>query len=102
MISTATPLRKPVITALETKRITKPSRSTPASNWIRPTSSTSTTSACSFCSAGKSTSTTPAATESAAVLDTFMKTELLKMAPTGTAIISVKMPSTGLTVASSA
>ncbi len=49
-----------------------------------------------------STSTTPAATDSAAVLDTFMKTELLKMAPIGTATINVKMPSTGLTLASSA
>ena len=31
-----------------------------------------------------------------------MKTELLKTAPTGTATINVKMPSTGLTVASRA
>ncbi len=36
-----------------------------------------------------STSTTPAATDSAAVVDTFMKTELVKMAPTGTATINV-------------
>ena len=89
MISTATPFRKPVITALETKRIRKPSRNRPASSWITPTSSTSTTSACTFWPAGTSVSTTPAATDSAAVLDTFMKTELVKMAPTGTAIISV-------------
>ena len=102
MINTATPFRKPVITALETKRTRKPSLNRPASNWITPTSSTSTTSASTLRSAGNSSSTTPAATDSAAVLDTFMNTELLKMAPTGTATISVKMPSTGLTVASRA
>ena len=89
MISTATPLRKPVITALDTKRTRNPSRKTPASNWITPTSSTSMTSACGLCSAGRSTSTTPAATASAPVVDTFMNTELEKMAPIGTATIRV-------------
>ncbi len=89
MISTATPLRKPVITALETKRIRKPSRNRPTSNWITPTSSTSTTSASALWPAGNSSSTTPAATASAPVVDTFMKTELEKMAPTGTATINV-------------
>ena len=88
-MSTATPLRKPVITALETKRIRKPRRNRPASNWITPTSSTSTTNASARWPAGNSSSTAPAATASAPVVDTFMKTELLKMAPTGTATISV-------------
>ena len=36
-----------------------------------------------------SASTAPAATDSAPVVDTFMKTELVKMAPIGTATINV-------------
>jgi hypothetical protein len=39
--------------------------------------------------AGMPTSPAPAATDSAPVVDTFMKTELVKMAPMGTATISV-------------
>ncbi len=88
-MSTATPLRKPVITEWETKRIRKPSRNRPARNWITPTSSTSTTNASARCPAGNSIITAPAATASAPVVDTFMKTELLKMAPMGTATIKV-------------
>ena len=67
----------------------EPSRNKPASNWIAPTSSTSTTSASARWPAGNSSSTTPAATDSAPVVDTFMKTELEKRAPTGTATINV-------------
>ena len=89
MIRTATPFRKPVITALETNRIRNPSRKTPASSWITPTSSTSTTRASARWPAGKSTSTTPAATASAPVVDTFMNAELEKTAAIGTATISV-------------
>ena len=89
MISTATPLRKPVITASETKRIRKPNRNKPASSWITPTSSTNTASASNFWLAGMPASPAPAATDSALVVDTFMKTELVKMAPMGTATINV-------------
>ncbi len=89
MISTATPLRKPVITALETKRSRKPRRNRPASNWITPTSSTNTASASNRWLAGMPASPAPAATDSAPVVDTFMKTELVKMAPIGTATINV-------------
>ena len=89
MISTATPLRKPVITELETKRTRKPSLNRPASSWIRPTSSTMATSACAFWSEATFASPAPAATDSALVVETFMKTELVKSAPMGTAIIRV-------------
>ena len=72
MISTATPLRKPIMTALETYRITKPSRNRPASNCSTPTSSTSTASAATLSLDGTSASPAPAATDRALVVDTFM------------------------------
>ena len=89
MINTATPLRKPVITALETKRTMNPSRNSPASSCITPTISTSAASAAALCASGTSTNPAPAATESALVGETFMNTELVNRAPMGTATISV-------------
>ena len=83
------PLRKPVITALETKRVRNPSRNMPARSCMMPTSNTSTTSASPFPASGIFSSPAPAATDKAPVVETFMKTELVKMAPTGTATIKV-------------
>ncbi len=89
MMRTATPFRKPVITESETKRSTEPSRNNPASSWITPTSRTSAASAAIRWSAAKSTSSAPAARDSAAVVDTFMKTEPVNRAAAGTATMSV-------------
>ncbi|MEZ4558437.1 MAG: hypothetical protein R2854_18755 [Caldilineaceae bacterium] len=63
---------------------------------------TNTINACTRCSPGMWSMAPPAATASALVVDTFMKTELVKIAPRGVAIISVYRPKTGLTAASSA
>ncbi|MEZ4582482.1 MAG: hypothetical protein R3A10_12745 [Caldilineaceae bacterium] len=59
---------------------------------------TNTINACTRCSPGMWSMAPPAATASALVVDTFMKTELVKIAPRGVAIISVYRPKTGLTV----
>ncbi|MEI2691484.1 MAG: hypothetical protein V9H69_17995 [Anaerolineae bacterium] len=61
----------------------------PARSWISPTISASAISACAFWSAAISASPAPTATDSALVVETFMKTELVTSAPTGTASISV-------------
>ena len=89
MMSTATPLRNPVITASETKRRMKPRRASPASSWKIPASATSVASATTRCSGENAASSSPAMIDSAPVVDTFMNTELVNTAATGTAIISV-------------
>ena len=88
-ISSAMPETKPVITEWATKRIRVPIFSSPNASWNTPMSTARVTRAASFCSAGTYARASPAATDSAPVVDTFMKTELVKRAPTGVATISV-------------
>ena len=77
------------MTASETKRRTKPRRSSPAAIWNTPTRTTSVARPDTLLSRGSAASSSPATTDSAAVVETFMNTELVKIAATGTATINV-------------
>ena len=77
------------MTASETKRRTKPNRRSPAAIWNSPTRTTSDERAAILLPGGTAASSSPATTESAAVVETFMNTELVKIAATGTATINV-------------
>ena len=80
------PVRKPVITELETKRVMKPSLSRPKTSWNSPTRMASTTNACTWRSAGSVPTAFAAPSAPALVLSTFMTAEAVNTAATGVPI----------------
>ncbi len=93
------PVRKPVITALDTYRVRKPSFSRPQATWNTPIRMVSVTTAGSFCSVGMPARASNVASDIALVVLTSMNTEPVVIAATGVPIMPAYSPWTGLSVA---
>ena len=102
MIRIATPVIKPVMTEKGMKRVIQPRRQMPRINSKTPIRITRVTRTVPREAEVYPSSVSPVATARALVVETLIKTELVKMAPTGIASISVYNPNTGLTAASRA
>ena len=100
--STATPLRNPFITALDTNRSSRPPRSSPKIAMNAPTSSATMATAPSRWSAGTAAILLPTVTAMAAVTATVMNWELVVSAAVGVPTSSAYSPTIGLTPASRA
>ena len=88
IINTANPVRKPVITELEIKRVIVPNFSNPNINWKSPTIIESVTIAGRIVSRGNSISELPTMIINALVGAICINSELVKNAPTGVATIN--------------
>ena len=77
------PVKKPVITALEMKRVSVPSFRSPSASWMRPTRMVNVTSSCAWL-VSPAPATTPATTNIMALVQAqFMNWDPVKTPATG-------------------